>query len=108
MNSVASTVFTSVNKEVNNNKVNSMKQAIDMNLPSNNSELVWAINFIGKNLFTNWNNMNSLYKNKEETESKYISSMVIVINDCFKNITEQNELINYLFGSIVNKYNDSN
>jgi hypothetical protein len=104
MSSVAS---TPVNKEVNDNEVNSMKQSIDMNLPSNNSELVWAINFIGKNLFKNWDSINSLYKNKKETESKYISSMVIVINDCFKNEKDKNELINYLLTSLVNKYSDT-
>jgi len=48
-----------------------------------------------------------LYKNKKETESKYISSMVIVINDCFKNEKDKNELINYLLTSLVNKYSDT-
>jgi len=104
MSSVAS---TSLNRNRVNNEVDCIKQAINRNIPSNNAELVWGINFIGNNLFKNWDSINSLYKNQEENESKYISSIVIVINDYFKNEKDKNELINYLFTSLVNKYSDT-
>ena len=79
-----------------------MKEAINLKLPNCKSELSWIIDKTGQVLFKEkWNDFKppQLCKIKESANG---AGIICIIGNNFKN-DEQNELLNYLFSTSLNK-----
>lgn len=81
------------------------KKAIIKQLPTNRRELVYIIEKLGQILFKgNWTKINP-YKYERKEFSKNFNGIILIIDLCFNNLNDKNELINFVFSECCKKIN---